>query len=72
VKNIVDSMKTEDVRTIEAAQEQFCAPKWKANFSSLTKGIKCFQEKEATLEDSLALVQKIASDLEKVSGDIGL
>jgi hypothetical protein len=46
VKNIVDSMKTEDARAIEAAQEQFSCTgmeRWlafiKANFSSLTEGI---------------------------------
>jgi hypothetical protein len=76
--NIVDSMKTEDARAIEVAQEQFSCTEMegrlafiKANFSSLTEGIKCLQEKGATLEDSLALVKRIASDLEKVSGDIG-
>ena len=68
----------EDARSIEAAQEQFSCIEMegqlafiKANFSSLTEGIQCLQEKGATLEDSLALVKKIASDLEKVSGDIG-
>ena len=71
-------MKMEDARTIEAAQEQFSLIEMegqlafiKANFSSLTEGIQCLQEKGAALEDSLALVKKIASDLEKVSGDIG-
>jgi hypothetical protein len=43
----------------------------KANFSSFTEGIKCLQEKGATLEDSLAPMEKIASDLKKVWGDIG-
>jgi hypothetical protein len=37
----------------------------------LTEGIKCLQEKGAKLEYSLALVKKIASDLKKLSGDIG-
>jgi hypothetical protein len=58
-------MKTEDARAIEAAQEQFSCTEMegqlafiKANFSSLTEGIKCLQEKGATLEDSLARVEK--------------
>jgi hypothetical protein len=47
VKNIVDSVKTEDARAIEAAQEQFSCTEMegqvafiKAHFSSLTEGIK--------------------------------
>ncbi|PNF19043.1 hypothetical protein B7P43_G11713 [Cryptotermes secundus] len=78
VKNIIHSMKMEDVRAIEAVQEQFSCIEMegqlafiKANFSSLTEGIQCLQDRGATLEDSLALVKKIATDLEKVSGDIG-
>jgi hypothetical protein len=46
VKHTVDSMKTEDARATEAAQEQFLCSKMKgqlafttANFSSLTEGI---------------------------------
>jgi hypothetical protein len=34
----------------------------KANFSSLTAGIKCLQEKGAMLEDSLALVKKMIGE----------
>jgi hypothetical protein len=78
VKNIADSMNTEDMRAIEAAQEQFSCSEMegrlafiKANFSSLTEGIKCIQEKGATLEDSLALVKNIARDLERVPVYIG-
>jgi hypothetical protein len=45
----------------------------KTKFSSLTEGIKCLQEKGATLEDSITLVKKknISNDLEKVSRDNG-
>jgi hypothetical protein len=69
-------MKTEDARAIEAAQEHFSCSEGqvafiKANFSSLAEGIKCLQEKGATLEDSLALLKEIADDLKKMSGDIG-
>jgi hypothetical protein len=47
VKNIVDSVKTEDARTTEAAQKLFSCSEMEgqlafieANFSSLTEGIK--------------------------------
>jgi hypothetical protein len=58
-------MKTEDARTIEAALEEFPCTEMegqlgfiKANFSFLTEGVKCLQDKGATLENSLALVKK--------------
>jgi hypothetical protein len=48
VKNIVNSVKTEDAKTIAAAQQQFSCSDMegqmdfiKTNFSSLTEGIKC-------------------------------
>jgi hypothetical protein len=59
-------MKTVDARAIEAALAFI-----KANFSSLREGIKCLQEKGAMREESLALVKKITSDLEKVPGGLG-
>jgi hypothetical protein len=53
---------TEDARAIAAGQEQFPCSEMegqptfiKADFSSLTEGIECLQEKGATLEDLLTL-----------------
>jgi hypothetical protein len=78
VKNVADSVKMEDARAIEAAQEQFSCSEMegqpafiKANFNSMTEGIECLQDKGSTLEDSLAVMKKIANDKEKVSGDTG-
>jgi hypothetical protein len=61
-KDNVDLMKTENAR---ATEDAFI----KSNFSSLTEGIRCLQEKGAMLEDLLSGGEKkTANDLKKVSG----
>jgi hypothetical protein len=75
MRNTVASMKTENARATEAAQEQLSCIEMEgqlafimATFSSLTEGIKCLLEKGAKLEDSLPLVKTVAHE---ISGNVG-
>jgi hypothetical protein len=60
-------MKMEDVRATEATQEHSSCSELEgqlafmaANFSSLTEGIKCLQQKGEMLEDLIVLLKKVA------------
>jgi hypothetical protein len=54
VKNIADSLKMEDVKAIEAAQEHISCSKLEGQLAF------CFQQKGAMLEDLITLLKKVA------------
>ena len=78
MKRVIETLNPDDATAIDMAKTLFSNSEIegqlafiKANFSSLTQGITRVQEKGASLESSLTLVNKIASDLKSVGGEVG-